>query len=538
MAHAPGATGRRWQSVPWVLVGLFLLGVWMPARGGAAEEPIEPVNLWPIYDQRLDRVEGAETHSSLGPVFTSSQSTDGNVEEFGIRPLFFRREDRAAKSLEWEFLYPVMTYRRTEADWEWQFLKLFDMRGEGSPQAEREERSVFFPFYFQGSSTTGQKSLGILPFYGRTHDMLFWEEFDWVMFPLYARSVRLGVETHYFPYPFLSVTSSVNPDDQVSGFRFVPLFGRETKHGEGAYEKTFLLWPLFLYERTGLDESEPNSGRARRSPGEETLAIIPFYVKRRAPTVDSTTVLWPFFSYVQDREQKYEQVTAPWPLVKFAWGEGRQTFNILPFYGDDQKVLHNEFLFKELRFHDRTILYPLYIRNEEYDRTSTRIRDRILWYLYSDYREEGADGSTRRIDSWPFFWYDRDREGAVHFQTLALLEPLIPPRINEYMLRNYYPLWALYTYDRNAAGEYAHSFLWNFVRVEQTQTGHSIEVLGPLLALRQSGDRSTVSLFGGLIQLEHDGMLRSLRFFDTPLLTWAEDPQTVATTTGELGGVR
>ncbi len=526
-----------WLAVRCGVVMLVMFGVVIPGLCLAAEEPLTSVNLWPVYDQRLDGVEKAETRSSLGPFFTSSQSTDGTVDELGIRPLFFRREDRAAQSLEWEFLYPVMTYRRSVGDWEWQFLKLFEMRGEGSPQAEREDRTVFFPFFFKGTSTTGQKSFGIMPFYGRTHDMLFWEEFDWVMFPLYARAVRVGLETHYFPYPFLSMTRSVNPDDQVSGFRIVPLFGRETKHGEGAYEKTFVLWPLFLYERTGLDESEPDPGRRRRSPGEETLSIIPFYVKRRAPTVDSTTVLWPFFGYLQDREQKYEQVTAPWPLVKFAWGEGRQTFNILPFYGDDRKVLHNEFLFKELTFHDRTILYPLYIRNEEYDRTSSRIRDRILWYLYSDYRETGADGYTRRIDAWPFFWYDRGPEGAVHFQTLALLESIIPPRINEYMLRNYYRLWALYTYDRNAAGEYAHSFLWNFVRVEQTQAGHSIEVLGPLLALRQSQDRSTVSLLGGLIRLEHDGALRSLSVFDHPLLTWTESPQTLATT-GELGGVR
>jgi hypothetical protein len=497
------------------LLGLCLAALAAPALAAAAD-PAEPVNLWPVYERRDDRLEGAETRSGLGPVVFSSRSADANVREFGLRPFFFRRDDQAAQRVEWEALYPLMTYRRNEADWEFQLFKLINARGEGSPQAGREERSEFFPFYFRGTTESGQKSFGILPFYGKLYEMLFWDEFDWVAFPFYAHTVGSGVERHYFPWPFLSTTRGLNPEDRISGFRFVPLFGREQKEGEGAYDKSFVLWPLFLRQRTGLDTPDPD----------EALSVLPFYVRQHSKDLDSTTVLWPFFTYTDDRQAKYRQVTAPWPLVKFAWGERRQTRQVLPFYGDDRKVLYDEFLFKELRFHDRTVLYPLYIRNEQYDLTSAQIRDRILWYLYSDAREEGADGSTRRIDAWPFFWYHRDREGGVRFQTLALLEPFVPD--NEYVARNYSPLWSLYTYQRNPAGEFAHSVLWNLVRVEDTRAGHSVEVLGPLFARHAAGDRSAVSLFGGAIRIERAGAVRSLHLFRTALLVWTEAPQAMA----------
>ena len=112
--------------------------------------------------------------------------------EFALRPLFFWREELAAQRLEWEFLYPLMTYRRSGNDWDFQFLRLLTARGEGSPQAGREERADFFPFYFSGVRDNGESYLGVMPFWGHVYDRLFWEEFEWVMFPLYARSVRLG----------------------------------------------------------------------------------------------------------------------------------------------------------------------------------------------------------------------------------------------------------------------------------------------------------------------------------------------------------
>jgi len=505
-----GRAGCRVAAIALILVS----GLGLPAGGHAEDGASGPINLWPVYDNRVDPLDRTRERSGLGPLLWSSRSLDGDVEEFGIRPFFFRREEKASQKIEWDFLYPLTTYRRSEGDWEFKFIELFSFRGEGSPQAGREERADIFPFYFSGTREDGMAYWGIMPFGGKVYDRFFGEEAEWALFPLYFRSVRRGEATTYFPWPFLSVTGGLDPATKHTGFRVVPFYGQETK--EGVFEKYFALWPLVLYQRTGLDGDDPQTD----------LAVLPFYASHRGTALDSTTVLWPFFTYTDNRERQFEQWDILWPFGKVARGEGRQTVQAFPLYMDDRKVLRNEFLMKEIRYRDRFLLFPLYARNEEEYLDSRKVRDRILWYLYSDAREEGSDGSSRRVDAWPFVRYERDREGAVIFQTLALLEAFLPA--NEWIERNYSPLWSLYTYRRNPAGDSVYSFFWNLLRHEETQAGTSIEVLGPLLQYREAGADSAFSLLGGLFQYEVQQGERSVRLFGAPVITWSERPQAVA----------
>jgi hypothetical protein len=288
---------------------------------------------------------------------------------------------------------------------------------------------------------------------------------------------------------------------------------------EGVFEKSFVLWPFFLRQRTGLDGNEP----------EDVLWIFPFYIARRSPLLDQTTVVWPLFTHTEDRAKHYEQWDVLWPFVKYARGEGRQTRIFFPFYMEDHKLLKDEYLMREIRYDDFAVLYPLYIRQREEIIGSRKARDRILWFLYSDTREEGRDGSSRRIDAWPLMRYDRDREGTVVFQTLALLEAFVPR--NEWVERNYSPLWALYTYRANPAGESVHSFLWNLLRHEETPAGRSVELLGPLLAYRETtrGEASRFSFLGGLLRYDVTGGARSLRLGGAEVVSWTATPQAVAT---------
>jgi hypothetical protein len=47
----------------------------------------------------------------------------------------------------------------------------------------------------------------------------------------------------------LSLVISWSEGDGRQGFRFWPFYGRETQEKEGAYEKTFYLWPFIQYAR-------------------------------------------------------------------------------------------------------------------------------------------------------------------------------------------------------------------------------------------------------------------------------------------------
>jgi hypothetical protein len=270
-----------------------------------------------------------------------------------------------------------------------------------------------------------------------------------------------------------------------------PIWDSEYRKGIGPVEDRVNVWPLLYYRNPAL------------------------------------SVLWPLFTYTDDRTRKFEQWDVAWPFFKYARGETRQALYIFPLYMEDRKLLQDEFLFREIRYHDFAVLFPLFIRQREEYIGSRRERHRILWYLYSDAREEGRDGSTRRIDAWPFVRYDRDREGAVYFQTLALLEAFLPR--NEWIERNYSPLWSLYTYRETPAGESVHSFLWNLLRHEETQAGRSIEVLGPLLAYRETDTATQFSLLGGLLRYDVRGGERSLHLGGVELVTWSETPQSVAT---------
>jgi len=505
-------------------VALVLLGVLALAGVALAEEDApSTLNLWPFFDNRVDPLEKARVRSGVGPLIHSSRSLDGDAEERALRPLFFWRGEKTAQTSEWEFLYPLATYRRREGDWDFQFLRLLNARREGSPQAGREEHADFSPFFFSGVRENGEKYYGVLPFWGKVYDRFFWEEWEWVLFPLYARTVRSGAENYYFPWPILSITRGVTPEDNHRGFRFVPLYGQEVK--EGVFEKYFALWPLFLYQRTGLDGDEP----------EEVLSFLPFYVARRSPNWDQTTVLWPLYVHTDDRAKKYQQWDVIWPIFKYARGEGRQTFILFPLYMEDHKVLKDEYLMREIKYDDFAVLFPLYIRQREEIIGSRKARDRILWYLYSDTRQEGADGSSRRVDAWPFVRYERDREGSVVFQSLALLEAFLPG--NEWIERNYSPLWSLYTYRANPEGEAVHSFLWNFLRHEETKVGRSIEILGPILAYRESGEDAEFSLLGGLLRYAVRGGGRSIRLGNHDVVTWTAAPQAVATL-DPGGGIR
>ena len=478
--------------------------------GTIAGTPGRVWNLWPLYDERDDPIEGQHLRSGIGPILEVSQAPAGASTAVAVRPFFYWREEPAARRFEWEVLYPLMSYTRDEEDWEFQFLQVLNVREEGTPPEGRERRNDLFPLIFSGTTEQAEEYFAFLPFGGRALNRMGQDEIEFVLFPLYARLVKQGVETRYFPWPILSYTRG----ERHSGFRFVPLYGQEVK--EGVFEKRFILWPLFFQQRTGLDGDAP----------EETLALLPFYTSLRSKARDSTTILWPFFTYTQDRERGFEEWDLPWPLVKIARGETRNITRFLPLFSIEERILRKEFLLRELRSTELMVLFPLYIRSQEEIPGSLRVRHRVLWYLYSDTREEGADGSTRVVDMWPFFRYSRDREGRVEFQTLALVEPLMAG--TERVERIYSPLWSLYKYRNNGQGATVHSFLWNLVRHEESKGGRLVEVLGPLLAYRERGEETRLSFLGGLFEYGVKRDARSVRLFNGPVFQWKSVRQLAA----------
>jgi hypothetical protein len=201
-------------------------------------------------------------------------------------------------------------------------------------------------------------------------------------------------------------------------------------------------------------------------------------------------VLWPFFSWVDDRGQKYHEWDGPWPFVVVARGEGKTTTRVWPLFGQS----HNASLEKDF------FLWIVY----RYNRVHTDLLDerqtRVLYFLYRNATEKNiATGKEKqRVDLWPFFTYHRDFNGNNRLQIFAPLEPILPN--NRGIECNWSPLWSVWRSENNLqTGAASRSLLWNLYRSDITSASKKC------------------SLLFGLFQYQSDAGTKSLRLFYIPV---------------------
>jgi len=184
---------------------------------------------------------------------------------------------------------------------------------------------------------------------------------------------------------------------------------------------------------------------------------MPAYNKLRSPKRDTTTVLWPFFNSIVDREKKYKEKQYFWPFVVIARGEGKNTTRVVPFFGHAKsKILQSDFY-----------MWPVYKYTRIHDDPLDRERMRILFFLYSDLSLKNTETGERqrRRDFWPFYRYEQAFNGNSRLQVLALLEPYVPN--SKSIVRDYSPVWSLWRAERNPRkGTASQSLLWNLYRHE------------------------------------------------------------------------
>jgi hypothetical protein len=231
----------------------------------------------------------------------------------------------------------------------------------------------------------------------------------------------------------------------------------------------------------------------------KTVAWLPVYARLRSPLRDSTSYGWPIgLTITEDREKKYREVDAPWPLIVFAHGEGKNTKRVWPFFSRA----------KSPTLESRFYAWPVYKYNRLTSAPLDRERTRILFFLYSDMIERDTEsGSTRRrLDCWPLFTASRDFEGNKRLQVLALLEPFIPN--NRGIERNYSPVWSLWRSEQNLpTGARSQSLLWNLYRRESAP------------------DFKKTSLLFGLFQYQSTEESRRWRLFYVPFGSHGKRPQ-------------
>lgn len=442
-----------------------------------------------IFDQFGLTLEDGRRTEAAGPFFYSQKLASGE-RIWAIPPFFSRDTNAAVEYREDDYLYPLVTDDNYGREHRWQFCQLFSTASGMEPDGNIEKRVTVYPIYFrQRSRDTNENYTALVPFYGHLKHRLMRDEIFFVMFPLYSETRKKDVVTDNYLYPFFDV----HHGDGLQGWQFWPIVGAEHKimttqtngFGDvttnGGFKRSFFLWPVHFKQDNGIGTKNP----------EKVRASIPLYVISRSPARDSTTVLWPFFSWIDDRADKYREWQGPWPLVIYTRGEGKTTSRVWPLYSQS----HNSTLESD------SYLWPLYQYHREHADPLDRRSTRWLFYAYVHVTEKNTqtDAQKDRLDMWPFFIWRKDFSGSSRLQILALMEPVVGE--NSGINRNWSPVWSLWREEWNPKkGAHSQSFLWNLYRRETTM------------------ESKKCSLLFGLFQYQSDGKNKKVRLFYIPVI--------------------
>ncbi len=460
--------------------------------------------LWPFVDYRESPADGFCNLAILGPLFKSQTTND--TSDLFIRPIFSRSSNRHDDSTASDYFYPLASAETAPDVSRFQVLRLYQKDTFRKDQeADREQDFMIFPFIITGTSRKYGPFTSVFPLYGDIYERFWRDEYHYVLFPLYSRTVKKGTTNLNILYPFFSTTSG----DRESGFQFWPLYGQAAK--EGVYRKRFALWPIFMSEDSALDTDNPVSKRY----------LLPLYVASDSPNKSSRSYLWPFFSHSVNRSEKEEGWDLLWPFWRVVRGEHHNVTSFLPLYSTEQEKEDRKTWYLWPLYKEETLTSPSYRQEKE----------RLLYFLFTDNREEWpADGATkRRTALWPLFVYNRDQRG---IKSLGFPAPVEPILNKDGIERNWAPLWRLYQQKWNDSGDSAVSFIWNLYWHERRGDSLAYELF-PLLRYRNMPRITEVQILKGLVNYRQDAQQSTLRLLWLPFgFSWhqaTEPPSATAT---------
>ena len=450
------------------------------------------ITVWPLLDYRENSAKKTSRLSILGPILTFETTPDDDITAF--RPLFHTEKDNHQTKTSSYYIYPLASSEITPDVTRMQFLQIFQKNTfRKAEPAEKEDQSMFFPFYVSGESEKYGPYTSVFPIYGDMYERFWRDEYHYVLFPIYGRTVNKGTTNYHLLWPFFSLTRGENE----SGFGFWPLYGQASK--EGVYRRSYTLWPIFSQETRGLNTDEPS----------DRFTIFPLYSAFDSPSVTSRTWLWPFFGYTSDLKKEEEERDYLWPLWLTVHGKKRNIVRVLPFYSAE-------------RTDDSTknwYLWPIYRNDTMQSPHYRQERDKILFFLFTNRLESWSqDGKERQWTAfWPLFVYNRNPEGESSLSFPALLEPIFD---REGIYKLWAPLWQIYLQKWNAAGDSSLSILWNLYWHDKSH-GSSGWELFPLLRYRSSQSFSDVQILKGLLNYQNSCTKSSLSILWIPVtLDW------------------
>ncbi|MFH1624327.1 MAG: hypothetical protein ABID54_04125, partial [Pseudomonadota bacterium] len=213
-----------------------------------------------------------------------------------------------------------------------------------------------------------------------------------------------------------------------------------------------------------------------------------------------------FFHFSNDRKNNYKQWDMPWPIVRYAKGEGIESFRLFPICGFTTKPDSKT----------RFFLWPLYTYDkellEEYEETTYRF---LLINKYQTKVWKGGSKDAKSVRIWPLFAYDRKEDSSIKFSFPELI-----PIEDEGFERNWAPLLRLYEYNEDGEGNMESKLLWGLYRHKKHNSKEFIDIAF-LVSYEREEDRICFSILKGLFEYRGEDDMNSIKFFYLPwLITW------------------
>ena len=434
----------------------------------------EDIKLGPLFYKTTISDDSFE-YGFLGPFYIQTQTPDRS--EVGFRPLFYKVNDSKNDISEFDFLYPISSYkRRGNSSLTQIFLHLIRFESEKLQSGFTNKELDIFPFiFYRNYENKDQDHFALFPFYGDLKNKFSKEKIKFFLFPFYLHSQNNGEITNSIIWPFLSFYSG-----EHKGFRIWPLWGKRTREKDNL-DQRFALWPFYV-----------KSEKVFYGEKVYSRSFLPFYSESKFLDVEHRSYFWPFINNVVNEKTGLKRWDAPWPFINFTDGPEKQR-RIFPFYSLNTENENDR---------DGFILWPLYKYSVKDLEDHTLDKKTFLLFLYKDTKkiplvDNGQSG--RRIDLWPLFTYEKDYYGESKFHIFTIFEPFI--RSNDRLYRNYSSFWRIFVWEKTADNKSYSSLLWNLFSSYKDSSSRVIEIrpILPLFSYSKVEKEVAFSFLGGLI---------------------------------------
>ena len=451
-----------------LLVVMILAGCTTTSRGERR------LNLSPVFFYSDNPGTDQSQFEILGPLFSRYQA--GSTFLYTFAPLFYYYTE--GNTVEAEFLYPFGQYKSGSSDTRFNLIPISTLRNDFTPEGASNWQ--FFPFY-GGRTSQGETYGGMFPFYGTFKERFGRDRAMFVLWPVYSRSVEENTYRYSVLWPFFSYSTGGE-----EALAFWPFYGKVITAGKS--EKYYALWPIYNYQKLGLDTDNPRTIKT----------VLPFYAKETSNTYYRKSILYPFFTHYHQDKGNYDQWDTPWPFVVRGDGENYYLRNYFPFYYHRQELDKSRFAIGWWLY-DHTI-----------DATGGSWEQTYRYLAFSSYTTElDAQGKwSEKHRMWPLF-FSSARSETSHFHAP---EPIIiqSPGFD----RLFGPWVYLYTQDRKHTYRQGKA-LWGIYRWQDDLDYHLWEL--SFLADRETTPNySKFRLLGGLVTWERENNLHRLKLLYLP----------------------